>query len=171
MIRRISSVQLVIVGYLITLASCASTNKGVDAMTPIGPAQLNDATAQARYANMFWKRYDVPDMRPYNYRRVAIAEFTVEFVTLKVEANKSMSIVYSSYLMNSLPNSLHKMLREDLESHGLYVIPTEKVILSRAYARLETDSNGMKPTLSGAYHSGSDTGRVKELTLYLLKIL
>ncbi|MHC5109801.1 MAG: hypothetical protein ACYTHJ_07985 [Planctomycetota bacterium] len=166
MFRGASKLQVVVLIPLLTLASCAGKNSGVEAMTPVGPDKLRDENAQAKYASVFWKRHGVPDMRPYNYKRIAIAEFTVEFVSRKIEGNKSTSIEYSTYLMNDLPNSLYKMFRENLESRGLEVLPPSQVIRSRAFARLDTEMNGFKPELNNTSAFTSDTGRVKELTLY-----
>ena len=88
---------------LVAVAGCATTPE-LDAPRAVGPKELTNHDLQAKYAHEFWKRYHLPDMTPYNYKKVVISEFSVEFVTRKIEDNKTHTMEYSSYVMSRVPN-------------------------------------------------------------------
>lgn len=144
---------------------CAST----PAQPPpkiVSAAQLANPELQAKYAAVYWQRNSVPDMRKYGYKRVAVTEFAVEFVTSKIEGDARKNVAYSQYLFDSLPSELYAMFVREVERHGVEVLPAAAVAKSRAYMRFDTIPNGYRPAMEGVYYASSDTGRVKQIEIY-----
>jgi hypothetical protein len=129
-------------------------------------ADLTDANVQAKYANAYWKRHSVPNMRQYGYKRIAVVEFAVEFVTSKREESDTKHISYSQYLYDNLPTELHNIFCQELRSHDLTVVSPQTLRGSRSYARFEVAPDGYEPSMDGAHYSSSDTGRVKKIKIY-----
>ena len=155
------------------IAGCESTPV-VDPPPIVGTADLNSPQAQADAAHLYWKRYNVPDMRPYNYKRIAISEFAVEFVTRKRQGDGEKKFLYPQFLYNSLPTELYDQFCDKMKKQGLEIVDKRLVRHSRAYARFEMLNNGHKPSGNSLRDNTSDTGRVKEITIYSadgLKIL
>jgi hypothetical protein len=151
---------------IVLLAGCAST--------PTEPppritsaAQLASPELRAKYASVYWRRNSVPDMRRYNYKRVAVTEFAVEFITSKIEGNARKDIAYSQYLFDLLPQELYALFVREVEQQKVEVLPIAAVTKSRAYMRFDTvASKGYRPPMEGVYLAPSDTGRVKQIDIY-----
>lgn len=167
-------VPAVLVSLTIALvAGCAST----PAEPPpkiASAAQLANPELQAKYASVYWRRNSVPDMRQDGYKRVAVTEFAIEFVTAKIEGDKRKNIAYSQFLFDSLPRELYAIFVQEVQRHRVEVLPTATVTKSRAYMRFDTVANGYRPAMDGVYYASSDTGRTQQIEIYSapgLKIL
>lgn len=145
---------------------------------------LATPAARTAAADHFWMRVNVPDLRGLGYRRVAIAEFVVEFVTAKVEltsdleellrqhpevqeraggAVQSVEVVYTNEY--DYPTALYKLCCEDLTRRGLEVLPARVVVAASAYRRFETEPGDAVIELNDTYAGASDTGRIRRLSL------
>lgn len=147
---------------------CASSKSSQSFAAPpvVGAKDLADPEARAKYANAYWKRHDVPLLRPYNYKSVAIAEFAVEFVTQKMEESKKLDVVYPQYLVNSLPDELYAAFVKELKDRGLTVTDTNDVFRSRPYMRFKVSRVLESVKMSNDAGAASDTGRIKQLAIY-----
>lgn len=120
--------------------------------------ELTSPDVQQRAANTYWKRHDVPIMRDYGYKRVAIVDCSVEFVTRKVEAPlKAVEIKYEHALYQAVADELYATFVAALESRGLEVIPGETVQSAVAFRGFVTQLSIEQSWFGIA----SDTGRIK----------
>jgi hypothetical protein len=171
---------------VLTAAGCRSAPVQYDAARFDTPAKI------AAEAPAFWAAMDVPQgalsslatadgLRP----RIAIAEFTLEFVTDKIQRPFKrqpaadtgeygmvglpvtllgfgrVNVVYEETLKRNLPAELHSALRAELEKAGMYVIPLETVAASPSYARFVPARPGSTRWLDVFNIVGSDIGRTK----------
>jgi hypothetical protein len=148
---------------------------------------LNTPGARSAAANHFWLRANVPDMRSFGYKRIAIAEFAVECVASKRELTQDLSAIAAqnpqmrgelSGNVQSIevaypnaydfPGLMYTVLRDQLASRGLEVLPVDTVVSAPAYSRYQPQPSGELVKLDEYYAGGSDTGRVKSLRIYSL---
>ncbi|MEW6251584.1 MAG: hypothetical protein AB1716_13125 [Planctomycetota bacterium] len=173
--------------------SCAST--GFVALLAVGcsappPARqttrvrdLESPAARREAAQLFWRRADVPDLRGHGYRRIAIAEFVVEFVTAKREltadleeyfrqnpgvqrpggAVQNVEVVYPNEY--DYPATLYQLCCDDLKQRGFEVVPAAEVARAAAYQRFEVEPEDKTVELKDTDVGPSDTGRVRRLSL------
>ena len=147
---------------------------------------LGTPAARKAAASDFWMRANVPDLRGLGYKRIAIAEFVVEFVTQKREltadldeyrrahpeaqqrAGGAVQNVTVSYPNEyDYPAALYKLCCNELKRRGFEVLPMEVVAAASAYRRFETETDDLIE-VKDAYSSGSDTGRVRKLSVRAL---
>lgn len=148
-------------------------------------SDLGSAEARRAAANQYWMRANLPDLRGFGYKRVAVAEFAVELVTSKLELTQDLEaytdrnpkakeqlegavqrieIAYPNAY--DYPGLLYGILRDDLTSRGFDVIPPQTVMSASAYQRYEVEPNGTSVKLDQSYAGGSDTGRVQSVRIY-----
>ena len=122
---------------------------------------LSNPAARRAAANRFWLRANVPDLRGAGYKRIAIAEFVVEFVREKRELTadledyaarhaddrkratgqtQSIDVRYPNEF--DFPPLLYKLFCEDLTARDLEVVPVSDVVSAAAYGRFETEPDG-----------------------------
>jgi hypothetical protein len=134
-------------------------------------------------ADHFWLRLNVPDLRGAGLRRVAIAEFVVEFVTAKRELTadvqeylrahpeiekhaggtvQNIALVYPNEY--DFPARLHRILCQELTGRGLEVLPVAAVRAADAYRQFETATDGGEVDLAHSDAGVSDVGNVRRVS-------
>ncbi len=135
-----------------------------------------------------WRRYGLPDMHLLDLRRVAIVDFSVEFVTARIEhpalvptsptvaagitdadstaSRMRLNLKHADYdrpLWVELPDALHTMFVRELQLWGLEVVPTADMIDTHAYKRISTRSKDREPVNTDPNYPSSDAGRIKQV--------
>lgn len=148
---------------------------------------------KAVYAD-YWTRYDVPFVRDKRGFKVAITEFSVEFVTNKMikgipggaakvdiatltPIGAGLSILgigrriaeYEPDLFEELPGELYKSLVRILEREGIQVFPMRFVVDSDAYKKYLTVNEDKSSFFKRFTIVGSDTGRIRQTVTYPVK--
>jgi hypothetical protein len=156
----------------------------------LGAADLRGADAPADTASEYWKQEGAPPMGEAGSRRVAIVEFSVEYVTVKhespfqsqfmagappvtpVTAGLAVSglqrrqVSFGESLCAELPDELYAMFVAQLVERGFFVLSPERVCGSRAYQRFETAAMDDGSFLQRLNYVSSDTGSIKKMVAY-----
>ena len=153
-------------------------------------SQLQSPSARARAAYLYWQRNNVPSLREKDYRRIALVDFSVEYVTAKMEmpgqnqptfsppaiAPGHIGLEYSGLfrkklnfdesLCRQLADELHQMFISHLTRRGFEVVDSAEIRQAPAYQRLETSPRDNGSILQELNLIGSDTGRTKKMIIY-----
>ncbi len=153
-------------------------------------ADLQSAKTRARVAHLYWARNNVPARWEQRYRRVAIVDFSVEYVTAKIEVPGEQQPTFSppavapaqigiefgglfrkqsNYepsLYQELADELHAMFTSELATRGFELLPAAEICGARAYQRLRTQERDDGSILQEFNLIGSDAGRVKQMVTY-----
>lgn len=137
----------------------------------LGPAALTDDRQMQQHARDYWIAYNVPPIQKAAQKKVAVAEFNVEFVTERLELSvdgKGDSFVakyvdYGDGLKMELPGMLYSMLQEE---GNMNLVAMDAVNEANAYARLTGTRMGEPLPPYRLTVVGSDVGRPKEACLY-----
>lgn len=153
-------------------------------------ADLQTPDARARAAQLYWQRNNVPPLRPKGYRRIALVDFSVEYVTAKIEmpgrtqptfsppaiAPGHIGLEYSGLFRKQLSfdqsfcrqlaDELHQMFVSHLTARGFEVCAPAEIRQAPAYQRLKTSPCDDGSILQELNLVGSDTGRTKKTITY-----
>lgn len=153
-------------------------------------ADLQSAKTRARVAHLYWTRNNVPPEWEKRYRRVALVDFSVEFITAKIEVPGEeqptfsppavapahvglefgglfrKQFNYQPTLYRELADELCAMFIDELAARGLEVAAPEEVCGARAYQRLQTRQRDDGSILQELNLIGSDAGRVKQMVTH-----
>jgi len=180
--------------YLIGLASGIVVWPGLfgchTAPMSYSAADLQSPETRARAAGLYWQRNNVPTLRERGCRRVAILDFSVEYVTGKIEVPGETQPTFSppalapahvgleygglfrkqinfkEALYRQLADELYAMLVEELVQRGFEVLAPSEVSAAAAYQRLKTRAHDDGSVLQEFNLIGSDTGRIKRIVTY-----
>lgn len=166
---------------LLLAAGCVATPQS---RQTVRMRDLTTPQARKAAANHFWLRTNVPDLRGLGYRRIAIAEFAVEFVTAKRELTTDLEDYLRTHpedqarasgavqnIEISYPNEfdypamLYDLLCKDLTQRGFEVVPLREVAAAPSYNWFEGTRESFMIQMEDAYASASDTGRVQRLSI------
>ncbi len=139
----------------------------------------------------YWMRRDVPFIRDKRGLKVAIIEFSVEFVTVKMlkgipggaakiditavtPIGAGLSLLgigkrvaeYEPDLLEQLPGQLYKSFVSVLTREGVQVYPTRFVVDSDAYKKFLTVDKDESSFFQRFNIVGSDTGRIRASVTY-----
>jgi len=134
----------------------------------------------------YWTRRDVPFVRDKRGLKVAIAEFSVEFVTIKMlkgipggaakvdiasltPIGAGLSLLgigkrvaeYETDLLEQLPGQLYKSFVSVFKGEGIQVYPNRFVVESDAYKKFLTVDKDESSFFQRFSIVGSDTGRIR----------
>jgi len=150
-------------------------------------ADLQSPRSRAKAAPLYWRCNNVPDIRQLERRRVAILDFSVEFITGKVEmpgqtqptfsppaiAPAHVGVEYSGLfrkqyefdeqLYREATDGIYRIFIDALAERGFEVLPNDLVRESSAYKRLAVQDREAGSLLQEMNIIGSDTGRIKQM--------
>jgi hypothetical protein len=141
---------------------------------PSGPLAVSAVASRGemeRYAPQFWLNHNVPPIHKSSERKVAIAEFSVEFVTERLETSDGKTgrpyvratADFGEGLKMELPSMLYHALQEEGE---LNLVPIGTVAKAAAYQRFQGPMMGDRSASYRLGMVGSDAGRPKQAGLY-----
>lgn len=137
-----------------------------------GVTDLRYPVVHKKLASSYWKRHDVPDLRRHGYRRVAIVDFSVEFITAKARGTLHTGgeesqaeaadhwFEYGDELRAQVVHDCYAMLIVELVSRGLDIVPAGTITASEAYRRFDTTDTAAAGYLEETGVLVSDTGRI-----------
>jgi hypothetical protein len=124
-------------------------------------------------ATKYWRRNNFPRLGKSDSRRVALVDFTVEYVTELLEAPKrqgptdkqekpediarrlgrfeTRKIIFDSDFQHQLTAEIYAMLVRELEKTTRQIVPTTEIIATHAYQRAKTVA-GPQTVLIGEIH-------------------
>ncbi len=158
-------------------------------------AGLESAQGVADAAGLYWEAKGVPEI-PHGERvTAAIVEFTVEYVTVKLQGvTKSQPVVFgteystagfvattvglgketytfSKELKTALPDVMYEEFVRQLTERGFDVLPQETVTAGKSYALFSKRKAGSTGAFQGLNVTGSDTGNPKRIEVYPAGVL
>lgn len=174
--------MLQLLGLLCITTSCAS------APTSYRESDLASPETRKLAAPLYWQRLDLPSLGASRQAKIAIADFTVEFVTTSLEANASTvpagekekpeavaarigtlapkQILHSPESLQGIANALYDTFTDDLTRRGHQVLPVAAVLSSKAYGHLRTiGTTPQKVTVEQSGRNDPDIGYATHLTV------
>lgn len=153
-------------------------------------SSMTSPAAGQELASTYWKRHNVPNMSQRGYKRIAITDFSVEFVTVRMESPlesqsaftpppitpgqhgavvsglRRKQISFEPSLCKEVTDEMYDLFVGSLKSRGLEALPREEVTASEAYKRFSTLGTRDSSLTQRINLVGSDTGRTKRVKVY-----
>ena len=172
------SIRAWLPGLLLSLivagSGCEQTQKSY------GEGELADPQVRSVAAHDYWQRHNLPALRAEDSRRVAIVDFTVEFVTESLEAPpyagpadppetpeqrgkrlesyKAKEIVFQPEVRDQITRDLYDMLTRALQERSREIVPTSQVVSTRAYQSVKTIAGPQTVLLDESKGEDPDAG-------------
>ncbi|MBI5722746.1 MAG: hypothetical protein HZA50_02225 [Planctomycetes bacterium] len=152
----------------------AFLSAGCEAIPASGPVSVSAVSPQ-RDAGLFWSSHSMGSICKTHGRRVAIAQFTVEFVTERIEPAKrgdpdlaarhfvTVAADFGEGLKMELPGMLCELMRQ---KEDIQFAPIHEVSAGKAYAKFKGLEMGQKIGVKRPEDSTSDCGRPLCLSVY-----
>lgn len=147
----------------------------------LSEAKLDNAANVKAAAGTFWEQQP-PNMPPSGYRKVALVEFAVEYVTEKVEslADNQPGVVIHEFipigfvasmagagririeidesLRKELPDEMHEYFVDRLKAEGFELVPRESIRSAKSFANLRLGEPGYTDLGHAFNVAGTDVG-------------
>jgi hypothetical protein len=151
---------LLVLGTLVVVAGCGGSKQ-------FKTETLNSAEAVDAQAGKYWKREGWWKL-PATAKKVAITEFTVEFVTAVGTQSEGLGIVpimqmagvgkkqyqYDEAMMQTLPTELYDLYVQELSKAGFEVVPAQAVREAPSYQKVKLSEEGDKTKSSSTSGHG-----------------
>ena len=162
-----------VVRLAITLIACVLLVGCQSEPKPENDTKLPASQFVSVTATDYWKWHNVPKTHGNENKSVAIVDFGVEYVTAKIEpeltnqmaTSSRKQIRFTTTLYKRLADEMYIMFTEHLKGRGLNVVSTRTITSSNAYQRFSTTGSQDSTLMQILSPTGSDTGRIKKMTV------
>ncbi len=166
------------IGCLVLLAALTGCHEPA---SKLSQANLDEPSKVKSAAASYWE-HEPPNRPTTGYRKVALVEFAIEYVTEKLESlsDNQPGVVIHEFIpigfatsmagagririqldeamRKEFPDELHRFFVDRLEAEGMKLVPSEAIRASKAYGNLRIEKPGYRDLGHAFNVAGTDVG-------------